>query len=269
MNPIKVMVNGLPGNMAKTVAARALHDDRFSLVPWSLTGPEITADECRRVLRRRQADPAPGPGPRTSEQSCGRGPVYQRRLHPAGGGKRKRRFLLPPRPAVCHGHHRREPAGTGQNGVVIRRLRGDCAQHGQADRRIPGHDGLCGRHLRRAFQRLPTPDPGKPSEGKSRHQRNGQGHGRVFQPPRDPLFAPTKFSRSGTRPSSATNGKSPKPIWQATVGTPIPWSPKMKPSASSSPTMSTAGRSTPGEPWMRSPFFRKKSKQAPRARYSA
>ena len=41
MNPVKVMVNGLPGNVSQTVAARILSDERFELVPYSLTGPEI------------------------------------------------------------------------------------------------------------------------------------------------------------------------------------------------------------------------------------
>ena len=39
------MVNGLPGNMAAAVAGHALDDNRFELVPYSLTGPEITAAE--------------------------------------------------------------------------------------------------------------------------------------------------------------------------------------------------------------------------------
>ena len=41
MNPIKVMVNGLPGNVSRIVAAQILQDKRFELVPYSLTGPEI------------------------------------------------------------------------------------------------------------------------------------------------------------------------------------------------------------------------------------
>lgn len=45
MNRIKVMVNGLPGNMASNVAKHALKDDRFELIPRSLTGPEITKTE--------------------------------------------------------------------------------------------------------------------------------------------------------------------------------------------------------------------------------
>ncbi len=45
MNPIKVMVNGIPGNMAQVVAKHALVDDRFELIPYSLTGPEITVSE--------------------------------------------------------------------------------------------------------------------------------------------------------------------------------------------------------------------------------
>ena len=42
MNPIKVMVNGLPGNMASNVVKHVLKDDRFELIPQSLTGPEIS-----------------------------------------------------------------------------------------------------------------------------------------------------------------------------------------------------------------------------------
>jgi 4-hydroxy-tetrahydrodipicolinate reductase len=42
MNHIKIMVNGLPGNMASNVARHALADSRFQVIPQSLTGPEIT-----------------------------------------------------------------------------------------------------------------------------------------------------------------------------------------------------------------------------------
>jgi len=42
MNRIKVMVNGLPGNMTNAVAKHVIHDKRFDLIPQSLTGPEIT-----------------------------------------------------------------------------------------------------------------------------------------------------------------------------------------------------------------------------------
>ena len=45
MSPIKVMVNGIPGNMAINVARHILADERFALVPISLTGPEIQASE--------------------------------------------------------------------------------------------------------------------------------------------------------------------------------------------------------------------------------
>ena len=45
MNPIKLMVNGLPGNMATNVVKHALEDNRFELIPQSLTGPEITDTE--------------------------------------------------------------------------------------------------------------------------------------------------------------------------------------------------------------------------------
>ena len=42
MSRIKLMVNGLPGNMATNVAKHALNDHRFELISQSLTGPEIT-----------------------------------------------------------------------------------------------------------------------------------------------------------------------------------------------------------------------------------
>jgi len=42
MDNIKIMVNGLPGNMASNVAGHVLADSRFELIPQSLTGPEIT-----------------------------------------------------------------------------------------------------------------------------------------------------------------------------------------------------------------------------------
>ena len=45
MKRIKVMVNGIPGNMATNIAKHALEDKRFELIPQSLTGPEITIKE--------------------------------------------------------------------------------------------------------------------------------------------------------------------------------------------------------------------------------
>jgi 4-hydroxy-tetrahydrodipicolinate reductase len=45
MNPIKVMVNGLPGNVAQIVARHIFEDPRFELLPYSMTGPEIQESE--------------------------------------------------------------------------------------------------------------------------------------------------------------------------------------------------------------------------------
>ncbi|MGB5158780.1 dihydrodipicolinate reductase [Desulfobacterium sp. N47] len=45
MDRIKVMVNGMPGNMASNIAKHVLNDDRFELIPLSLTGPEILEKE--------------------------------------------------------------------------------------------------------------------------------------------------------------------------------------------------------------------------------
>ncbi len=45
MSRIKLMVNGLPGNMATNVVKHALDDHRFELILQSLTGPEISDTE--------------------------------------------------------------------------------------------------------------------------------------------------------------------------------------------------------------------------------
>ncbi len=45
MGGMKVMVNGLPGNMASKVLEHAARDARFDVIPQSLTGPEITDAE--------------------------------------------------------------------------------------------------------------------------------------------------------------------------------------------------------------------------------
>ena len=44
MNRIKVMVNGLPGNVTRMIAKHIACDDALTLLPYSLTGPEIEID---------------------------------------------------------------------------------------------------------------------------------------------------------------------------------------------------------------------------------
>ena len=44
MNRLKVMVNGLPGNVTRLIASRIARDDTLALLPYSLTGPEIDID---------------------------------------------------------------------------------------------------------------------------------------------------------------------------------------------------------------------------------
>jgi len=46
MKPVNIMINGLPGNVASTIAAHALKDERVALLPHSFTGPEIDAQTC-------------------------------------------------------------------------------------------------------------------------------------------------------------------------------------------------------------------------------
>jgi 4-hydroxy-tetrahydrodipicolinate reductase len=45
MSKINVMVNGLPGNVATVIAQHIISDQRFTLIPYSLTGPEIDTEK--------------------------------------------------------------------------------------------------------------------------------------------------------------------------------------------------------------------------------
>jgi 4-hydroxy-tetrahydrodipicolinate reductase len=47
MNPLNVMVNGLPGNVAIIIAEHVMKEGRLKLIPYSLTGPEIELSEHR------------------------------------------------------------------------------------------------------------------------------------------------------------------------------------------------------------------------------
>lgn len=44
MERIHVMMNGIPGNVVTTIAGHIQNDPRFELLPFAMTGPEITAD---------------------------------------------------------------------------------------------------------------------------------------------------------------------------------------------------------------------------------
>lgn len=44
MSKINVMVNGLPGNVAKVIVRHIASDPHFTLIPYSLTGPEINTE---------------------------------------------------------------------------------------------------------------------------------------------------------------------------------------------------------------------------------
>ncbi len=46
MSPTKVMINGLPGNVAIVIAEHALAHEGITVLPYALTGPDIDAREC-------------------------------------------------------------------------------------------------------------------------------------------------------------------------------------------------------------------------------
>jgi 4-hydroxy-tetrahydrodipicolinate reductase len=47
MDRIKIMINGLPGNVTKVITRQAFRDNRVHVLPYSLTGPEIDAPSVR------------------------------------------------------------------------------------------------------------------------------------------------------------------------------------------------------------------------------
>ena len=60
MQPINVMINGLPGNVSMVIARHIQDDNRFNLLPWSLTGPEIEDPSCTVGALGGQTDQARG-----------------------------------------------------------------------------------------------------------------------------------------------------------------------------------------------------------------
>ena len=46
MKKIKVMINGMPGNVARVIARHALADERLAVLPFALTGPDIDVPHC-------------------------------------------------------------------------------------------------------------------------------------------------------------------------------------------------------------------------------
>ncbi|MFH2092841.1 MAG: dihydrodipicolinate reductase [Pseudomonadota bacterium] len=46
MEQINIMINGLPGNVAKIMARFGISDDRFNVIPFSLTGQDIAEKYC-------------------------------------------------------------------------------------------------------------------------------------------------------------------------------------------------------------------------------
>ncbi len=61
MGPIKIMVNGLPGNMARIFVQHALADPIFDVLPYSLTGPEIEDSACTIAGMTAGVDPSAKP----------------------------------------------------------------------------------------------------------------------------------------------------------------------------------------------------------------
>ena len=87
MNPIKVMVNGLPGNMAAKTAEHIVKEDSFELLPFALTGPDISeSGRSGRVRSGRHARGQQGghiEGRQRGDRRGGGREASRRRDHPS------------------------------------------------------------------------------------------------------------------------------------------------------------------------------------------
>ena len=181
MNTIKVMVNGLPGNIARSVAGYLITDDRFELVPYSLTGPEIQKSECiidNIPVKLIQADQ------RNSQieqikQSVGEF-LSVDYTHPSAVNSNAEfycRYGLPFVMGTTGGDRQKLETTV----AAVFHCRSNCTQHGQTNCRLPGYDGICRRQFPGLVQGLFSINQRKSSTGQGRHQRYGQSHGRLFQ----------------------------------------------------------------------------------------
>jgi len=139
MSRIKVMVNGIPGNMAVIVARHVSADERFTLVPWSLTGPEIEATEhiveaipirlLKTAEREQVIDNL------MLEEGTFLSVDY---THPSAVNANAEFYCKHRLPFVMD-HRRRSPAPRSVGKVIVH-FGGDCAQYGQTNCRISGND---------------------------------------------------------------------------------------------------------------------------------
>ncbi|MBW1821950.1 MAG: hypothetical protein JRI92_09335 [Deltaproteobacteria bacterium] len=217
MNPIKVMVNGIPGNIAQVVAKHVLTDNRFELIPYSLTGPEITISELSigssaiQLIRPEQR------GKKMSEliekqisfisidfthptAVNGNAEFYCKNLLPfvmgTTGGDRK---LLEETvnsssiAAVIAPNMAKQIVGFQAmmeyasktfpdlfKGYSLSIKESHRSEYGQTDCRVPGHDGVCIKNISGSFQRILTFNQGKPPKRKSGYKRHSQSNDRIF-----------------------------------------------------------------------------------------
>ena len=140
---INVMVNGAPGNVARMVITHVIRDRRFALVPYSLTGPEITEEDCTiddttvRLVRPDARDTILE-AVRKQDQNV----ICIDFTHPSAVNGNADFYCAGGLPFV-HGHDRGRPGKAYGERDGIRYFRGHCTEHGQADRRFSGDDGLC------------------------------------------------------------------------------------------------------------------------------
>ena len=144
MDPIPVMVNGIPGKVACTVARHIQRDPRFRLIDCSLTGPEIQEREFSlegtaiRLIRPEARDSAIQVI-RTAHGEF----LTVDYTHPSAVNPNAEFYCRQSLPFVMGttGGDRQKLEETVHSSAHRRRGR---TQHGQADRRVSGNDGICG-----------------------------------------------------------------------------------------------------------------------------
>ena len=110
--PVPVMVNGLPGNVSATIATHFIQDSRFTLIPFSLTGPEIEEDTmqlCGMAIRLVK----PEVRATVMDEIKQKTPDFiTSGLYPPHRRQCQCRILCLSAPSICHGNHRRRSGKT-------------------------------------------------------------------------------------------------------------------------------------------------------------
>ena len=183
MEKINILINGLPGNVARIMAAAAINDSRFSTLPFSLTGPDIRESQVRvdttdfTLVKPRDRDQV-----FTKLQNEYPGLIAVDYTHPSAVNDNAQFYTQNRIPFVMGttGGDRNALEETVKKSKTPAVIAPNMAK---TDRWVPGHDGVRGKNLSRSVFRILPGSPGKPPAGQGRYLGHGPGHGGILQYP--------------------------------------------------------------------------------------